>query len=65
MRKAALYASDLVARKASQSRLRDAAYFAFDFWNGFDDGLHHRTLPNRTKPAYRRGYRFAQQEDEP
>lgn len=62
LRKAALYASDYVSRKVAHGRVRDAAYFAFDFWNGYDDGMHQRTLPNRTKPAYRRGYRFAQQE---
>lgn len=64
MRSAALYVDTLVERQARSGRLKMATRTAFDFWNGFDDGLHERTFPQRTGAGYRRGYRFAKPQQE-
>lgn len=55
IRSAALYIDRLVSRTKSVSR---SAQLAFDFWSGFDDGYHERTLPRAGGVGYRRGYGF-------
>ena len=61
LRAAAVYIDTLVNRMSSFSK---KAHTAQAFWVGFEAGWRHRTMPERTSPSYRRGYRFARPDDD-
>ena len=58
---AALYIDALIKRFRSPSK---AARIAYDFWSGFESGWNRRTLPQRTNPSFRRGFRFGERKRE-
>lgn len=43
---------------AQAKSVRAAVQLAIEFWTGYDDGQNERTLPQRGRAIYQRGYRF-------